>query len=188
MRNLGVLSRKSIILVVHEVGSTELGGVELGMPWHHVISRGKGIIGSETATQAIGDWLLGKNLVYGLSEPERMLRQREIHWDKQTCDVEDEDGTVFYNVSWDELEFAYDVQFHDLFQKGSSFRRRRARADGRLIASAPEPGHIRCSTFHAPTICCIKGGAELLLAALSAAFCPYAIGSKMAEEFAAFTM
>jgi hypothetical protein len=56
-------------------------------------------------TQALGNWLFGRNLVYRLSEPDRMLKQKKIHWDRQTCDVEDEDGTVFYDVSWDELEF-----------------------------------------------------------------------------------
>ena len=41
-----------------------------------------------------------------------MLKQRQIHWDKQTCDLEDEDGTMFYDVSWDDLEFADDVECH----------------------------------------------------------------------------
>ncbi len=41
-----------------------------------------------------------------------MLKQRKIHWDRQTCDVEDEDGNVFYDVSWDDLEFWDDVEYH----------------------------------------------------------------------------
>lgn len=67
---------------------------------------------TNTLTQAIGNWLFGGNRVYRLSEPDRMLKQRQIHWDKQTCDLEDEDGTMFYDVSWDDLEFADDVECH----------------------------------------------------------------------------
>ena len=48
----------------------------------------------------------------GLSEPERALKQRKIHWDTETCDVEDEDGRVFYSVPWDDLEFVDDVDYH----------------------------------------------------------------------------
>jgi hypothetical protein len=97
---------------VREVGGTEVDGIELGMPWHHLAPWKKEIIRSEIVTLAIGDWLFGKNLVYRLSEPDRMLKQKQIHWDRQTCDVEDEDGKVFYDVSWDDLEFADDVEFH----------------------------------------------------------------------------
>jgi len=74
-------------------------------------AQGKSIR-SKTVMQAIGDWLFRGNLVYRLSEPDRILKQRKIHWDKQTCDVEDEDGTVFYNVPWDDLEFVDDIEFH----------------------------------------------------------------------------
>jgi hypothetical protein len=55
--------------------------------------------------QAVGDWLFRGSRVYRLSEPDRMLKQRKIHWNRQTCDVEDEDGTVFYDVSWDDIDF-----------------------------------------------------------------------------------
>jgi len=41
-----------------------------------------------------------------------MLKQKQIHWDRQTCDVEDEDGTVIHDVPWDDLEFADDVECH----------------------------------------------------------------------------
>jgi len=67
---------------------------------------------SRCSMQAIGDWLFGRNRVYLLSEPDRVLKQRKIHWDRQTCDVEDEAGRVFYDVSWDDLEFVDDVQYH----------------------------------------------------------------------------
>ena len=76
------------------------------MPWVHVSpwrqTREKR---TSALTQAIGNWLFGGNLVYRLSEPDRMLKQRKIHWDRQTCDLEDEEGTVFCDVPWDELEF-----------------------------------------------------------------------------------
>jgi hypothetical protein len=41
-----------------------------------------------------------------------MLKQRKIHWDQQTCDVEDADGKVLYDVSWDDLEFWDPVDYH----------------------------------------------------------------------------
>ncbi len=41
-----------------------------------------------------------------------MLKQRKIHWDRQTCDVEDEDGTVLYDVPWDSLEFWDPVEYN----------------------------------------------------------------------------
>jgi hypothetical protein len=97
---------------VREVGA-EVDGIELGMPWHHLAPWKKEIIRSEIVTQAIGDWLFGKNLVYRLSEPDRMLKQKKIHWDRQTCDVEDEDGRIYCDVSWDDLEFAdHDLECH----------------------------------------------------------------------------
>jgi hypothetical protein len=63
-------------------------------------------------TQAVGNWLFSKNLVYRLSEPDRMLKQKKIHWDTQSVDLESEDGTIYSNVPWDELEFVDDIEFH----------------------------------------------------------------------------
>jgi hypothetical protein len=97
---------------VREVGGTEIGGIELGMPWHHVIPWMKEIIRSNTVMRAVGDRLFGGNRVYRLSEPNRMLKQRKIHWNRQTCDLEDEDGRVFRDVCWDELEFWEPVDYH----------------------------------------------------------------------------
>lgn len=97
---------------VREVGGTEPDGIELGMPWHHVTPWKEEIIRSNTVMRAVGDWLFGRNLVYRLSEPDRVLKQRKIHWDRQCVDVESEDGTVFYDVPWDDLEFVDDIEFH----------------------------------------------------------------------------
>jgi hypothetical protein len=41
-----------------------------------------------------------------------MLKQRKILWDRQTCDLEDEHGRVFYHIPRDELEFVDNVEFH----------------------------------------------------------------------------
>ncbi len=41
-----------------------------------------------------------------------MLKQRKIHWDRQTCDVEDADGKVLYDVPWDSLEFWDPVEYN----------------------------------------------------------------------------
>lgn len=62
--------------------------------------------------QGIGNWLFGKSPVYRLSEPDRMLKQKKIHWDREICDVEDEDGRVILDVPWNDLEFADDIEFH----------------------------------------------------------------------------
>lgn len=97
---------------VREVSGIEAGRNELGMPWHYIIPWKEETIRSNTVMRAVGDWLFGKKLVYRLSEPDRLLKQKKIHWGRQTCDVEDEDGLVFYDVSWDDLEFVDDVGFH----------------------------------------------------------------------------
>ena len=70
------------------------------------------MIEAYSITQALGDALFRNSRVFLLSEPDRVLKQRKIHWDRQTCDVEDEDGRVFYDVSWDDLEFVDDVDYH----------------------------------------------------------------------------
>ena len=70
------------------------------------------MIEARTITQAIGDWLFRRHPVYLLSDPGRMLKQREIHWSRETCDLEDEDGRVYYDISWDSIEFAGGVEFH----------------------------------------------------------------------------
>ena len=62
--------------------------------------------------RAIGNSLFRGNRVYRLTEPSRALKQKRIHWDTETCDVEDEDGMVFYSVPWDELEFVDNVDYH----------------------------------------------------------------------------
>ena len=67
-------------------------------------------IRSKTVMQAVGDWLFRGNRVYMLSAPNRMLTTKRINWDRETSDVEDEDGNVFYDVSWDDLEFWDDVE------------------------------------------------------------------------------
>ena len=70
------------------------------------------VIRSKTVMQAVGDWLFGGNRVYRLSEPDRILKTRKIHWDRETSDVEDEDGRVFCEIPWDDLEFWDPVEYH----------------------------------------------------------------------------
>ena len=66
----------------------------------------------KSSMQAISNWLFGQNPVYRLSEPERILKQRKIHWDRQTSDVEDEDGNVLRDVPWYDLEFVDNIECH----------------------------------------------------------------------------
>ena len=82
------------------------------MPWNAVTPWEKEVISSKTALRAVGNWLFGGTRVYLLSAPSRMLKQKQIHWDRQTCDVEDSDGKVLYEVPWDRLEFWDPVEYH----------------------------------------------------------------------------
>ncbi|MGB6068406.1 MAG: hypothetical protein WBG50_26650 [Desulfomonilaceae bacterium] len=97
---------------VREVGGTEPDGIELGMPWHHVEPWKREIMRSNTMMQAVGDWLFGKNLVYRVSEPDRMLKTLKVKWDSETSDVQAQDGTVFRDVPWDELDFWDPEDYH----------------------------------------------------------------------------
>ena len=70
------------------------------------------MIEARSIMQAVGDVLFTGDRVYRLVEPDRILRVRRIRWDKETSDLEDERGKVYYNVGWDEQEFWDDVEFH----------------------------------------------------------------------------
>ncbi len=91
---------------VRAVAETE----SLLMPWAYVSPWKERR--TSALTQAIGNWLFGGNRVYRLAEPDRVLKQRKIHWDRESVDVEDETGQVFYDVPWDDLEFVDDIEFH----------------------------------------------------------------------------
>jgi len=75
-------------------------------------SEGSKIIRSETVTRAVGDFLFLGNRVYLLAQPNRILTVKKIHWDRETSDLQDEQGRVYRDVSWDEMEFADDVDYH----------------------------------------------------------------------------
>ena len=76
------------------------------------LPNAEGGMRSKSLTQAIGDWLFRGNRVYMLSAPNRMLTTKRINWDRETSDVEDEDGNVFYDVPWDDLEFWNPEDYH----------------------------------------------------------------------------
>jgi len=69
-------------------------------------------IRSKTVMQAVVNWLLRGSRVYMLSVPDRMLTTKRINWDRETSDVEDEYGNVFYDVPWDDLEFLNPEDYH----------------------------------------------------------------------------
>ncbi len=69
-------------------------------------------IPSKTVIQAVGNWLFRGSRVYMLSNPNRMLKTVRINWDRETTDLEDEDGNVFYDVCWDDLEFEHPEDYH----------------------------------------------------------------------------
>ena len=117
VRGLGEDKKFELVDIFAQFGSCRVRRVGettcLLIPWAYV-SPWTEPKGEKTSalTQAVGNWLFDGNRVYRLEEPDRMLKQRKIHWGKETCDVEDEDGTVFHDVSWDDLEFADDVDDH----------------------------------------------------------------------------
>ena len=74
-------------------------------------SQGKSIR-SKPLMQAVGDWLFRGNQVYMLLAPNRMLTTQRINWDRETSDVQDEDGNVFYDIPWDDLEFWNPEDYH----------------------------------------------------------------------------
>lgn len=70
------------------------------------------MIEARSSMQAVGDWLFRGSQVYMLGEPDRILKTVRINWDAQTSDVQAEDGTMFWDVPWDRLDFADDVELH----------------------------------------------------------------------------
>ena len=116
VRVSGLQNKYELMDIIWKYGSVrvrQVGHIEsMTMPWNAVTPWEKEVISSKTALRAIGNWLFGGSKVYLLSTPGRMLKQRKIHWDRQTCDVEDTDGRVIYDVPWDDLEFWDPVDYH----------------------------------------------------------------------------
>ena len=116
VRVSGLQNKYELMDIIWKYGSVrvrQVGQVEsTTMPWNAVTPWEKEIIGSKTALRAVGNWLFGGSKVYLLSAPGRMLKQRKIHWGRQTCDVEDPDGKVLYEVPWDRLEFWDPVEYN----------------------------------------------------------------------------
>lgn len=74
--------------------------------------RQKEVIRSQTVMQAIWNWMLRGSEVYFLDQPDRTLKTNGINWDKETTDVEDETGKVFYDIPWERLEFRHPEDYH----------------------------------------------------------------------------
>jgi len=74
-------------------------------------AQGKAIP-SKTVMQAVGNWLFRGSRVYRLCEPDRMLKTVKINWDAETTDVQGADGTVFYGISWNDLDFWNPEDYH----------------------------------------------------------------------------
>jgi len=74
---------------------------------------------STTAMRAVYNWLFRGSEVYLLSEPDRMLKPVTINWDAQTTDLQDEDGRVFHDVSWDAIEFWNPEDYHLADEQGT---------------------------------------------------------------------
>jgi hypothetical protein len=76
--------------------------IRLVQPWRQ----------SKKLTQAIGDWLFKGSDVYLLSDPGTRLKVRKIHWDRQSSDLEDAQGRLYKDMSWDFIEFWYPIEAH----------------------------------------------------------------------------
>src|SRR5208283_1718931 len=72
----------------------------------------KEVIRSQTVIRAVADFLLLGNEVYRLAEPDRVLTVKKIHWNSQTSDLEDDQGRVYRDVSWDDIEFQHPEDYH----------------------------------------------------------------------------
>ena len=71
-----------------------------------------GVKRGSVLTQSIGNWLFQGSKVFRISEPNRVLKTIKINWSRGTSDVEDEQGRVFYDIFWDELEFLVPSNYH----------------------------------------------------------------------------
>ncbi|MGO9570477.1 MAG: hypothetical protein ACLP5H_23345 [Desulfomonilaceae bacterium] len=93
---------------IRRIGHSE----SMTMPWIYVKPLRNGVVRSKTVMKAVGNWLFRGSRVYLSSEPDRILRTVKIDWGAGTSDVEDEDGRVFHDISWNDLEFWNPEDYH----------------------------------------------------------------------------
>lgn len=93
---------------IRQVGQVE----SMTMPWTYLAPLRNEVVGSKTALKAVGDWLFKGSRVYLLCEPGVPLRVTKIHWDRATSDLQDGQGRVYKNVSWNDIDFWDDVDYH----------------------------------------------------------------------------
>jgi len=116
VRGLGKDKKFELVDVFPRFGSCRVRAVGVGetscflMPWVYVSPWKERQ--TSALTQAIGNWLFDGSQVYRLDEPDRKLKTTKIHWERESSDVEDEDGRVFHDVPWDDLDFWEPVDYH----------------------------------------------------------------------------
>ena len=88
------------------------GSDEQVFPWSAIERWVDRVKKGSVLTQSIGNWLFRGSRVFKLSEPNRVLKTIKIHWNRCTSDVEDENGRVFFDISWDDLEFLDPSNYH----------------------------------------------------------------------------
>lgn len=112
----GLDKRYELMDILWKYGSVRVRQVgrldSMTMPWHLVMPWKKEVIRSKTVMRVIGDWLFRGNRVYLLPEPGRMLKTKRINWNRETSDLEDEQGRVYLDVPWDNIEFWDPVEYH----------------------------------------------------------------------------
>jgi hypothetical protein len=123
VRVSGLQNKYELMDIIWKYGSVrvrQVGHIEsMTMPWNAVTPWKKEVIRSKTALRAVGNWLFRGSEVYLLSEPDRTLRTVKINWDAQTTDLRDEDGQVFHDVPWDDLEFWNPEDYHLADEQGT---------------------------------------------------------------------
>ena len=67
---------------------------------------------ARSSMQAIGNWLFKGSFVYLLAEPEIPLRVKRINWGRQTSDLQDGQGRIYPDISWDDMEFWNPEDYH----------------------------------------------------------------------------
>lgn len=70
------------------------------------------MIEAKSMMQSLGDVLFTGRRVYLLDEPDRVLKTKRINWSRESSDLEDREGRVFYDVPWDAQEFFDKIDYH----------------------------------------------------------------------------
>jgi len=119
----GLETKYKLIDIYPQFGSVRVravGDIEgYVFPWTYIKPWKTEVETSKTAMRAIYNWLFRGTHVYRLSDPDRKLTTVKVNWDAQTTDLRDEDGQVFHDVPWDDVEFWNPEDYHLADEQGT---------------------------------------------------------------------